>query len=62
MVAQAWLLGGHVRAGMEDNLYLSKGRLAETNAQLVAHAAGILQSMGSRPATPAEARAALGLA
>jgi uncharacterized protein (DUF849 family) len=61
MVAQVWLLGGHVRVGMEDNLYLSKGRLAETNAELVAHAAAILRGLGSRPATPAEARAALGL-
>lgn len=61
MVAQAWLLGGHVRVGMEDNLYLSKGKLAETNAQLVARAADILGHMGSRPATPAEAREALGL-
>ncbi len=42
MVAQAYLLGGHVRVGMEDNLYMSKGVLARTNAELVAHAAGIL--------------------
>ncbi len=61
MVAQAWLLGGHVRVGMEDNLYLSKGVLAKSNAELVAHAAAILRSLGATPATPAEARAALGL-
>src|SRR6202051_2089080 len=42
MVAQAWLLGGHVRVGMEDNLYLSKGVLAKSNAALVDQAAQIL--------------------
>ena len=62
MVAQAWLLGGHVRVGMEDNLYMSKGVLAKTNAELVAHAAGILKSLGASVATAAEARAMLGLA
>jgi 3-dehydrocarnitine:acetyl-CoA trimethylamine transferase len=61
MVAQAWLLGGHVRVGMEDNLYLSKGVLAKTNAELVTHAAGILRSLGAAIAAPAEARAMLGL-
>ncbi len=62
MVAQAFLFGGHVRVGMEDNLYLSKGVLAKTNAELVTHAAGILKSLGAAIATPAEARAMLGLA
>src|ERR1700753_3550542 len=62
MVAQAWLLGGHVRVGMEDNLYLSKGVLAETNAELVAHAANILRDLGAAVASPAEARAMLKLA
>jgi len=62
MVAQAWLLGGHVRVGMEDNLYMSKGVLAKTNAELVAHAAGILKSLGAVVATAADARAMLGLA
>jgi uncharacterized protein (DUF849 family) len=61
MVAQSWLLGGHVRVGMEDNLYLSKGVLAKTNAELVTHAAGILRSLGATIASPAEARALLGL-
>jgi len=61
MVAQAYLFGGHVRVGMEDNLYLSKGVLAKTNAELVTHAAGILKSLGAAIATPAEARAMLGL-
>jgi uncharacterized protein (DUF849 family) len=59
MVAQAWLFGGHVRVGMEDNLYLSKGVLAKSNAELVTHAAAILKSLGASIASPAEARAML---
>jgi uncharacterized protein (DUF849 family) len=61
MVAQSWLLGGHVRVGMEDNLYMSKGVLAKSNAELVTHAAKILKSLGAAIASPAEARALLGL-
>ncbi len=61
MVAQAWLLGGHIRVGMEDNLYLAKGVLAESNAALVSRAVEILRGLGAVPATPAEARAAFGL-
>ncbi len=62
MVAQAWLLGGHVRVGMEDNLYLSKGVLAKTNAELVAHAVGILKMMGANIASAKDAREMLKLA
>jgi uncharacterized protein (DUF849 family) len=61
MVAQALLLGGHVRVGLEDNLYLSKGELAPDNASLVRKAANIVDLLGSRLATPAEARELLGL-
>jgi len=61
MVAQSWLLGGHVRVGLEDNLYMAKGVLAKSNAELVAHAAHILKSLGAAIATPAEARQMLGL-
>jgi uncharacterized protein (DUF849 family) len=61
MVAQSYLFGGHVRVGMEDNLYMSKGVLAKTNAELVAHAAKILKSLGASIATPVEARTMLGL-
>jgi uncharacterized protein (DUF849 family) len=61
MVAQAWLLGGHVRVGMEDNLYLAKGVLAKSNAELVSHAAEILRSLGASIASTAEARAMLNL-
>ena len=61
IVAQAWLMGGHVRVGMEDNIYLEKGVLAESNAQLVAKARDILLSLGGEIASPREARAMLGL-
>jgi uncharacterized protein (DUF849 family) len=61
MLAQAWLLGGHVRVGLEDNVYLSKGVLAPDNAALVAKAAGIVEALGGTVATAAQARQALGL-
>jgi uncharacterized protein (DUF849 family) len=60
MLAQAYLFGGHVRVGMEDNLYISKGVLARTNAELVTHAADILKSLGAAIASAADARAMLG--
>lgn len=59
-VAQSVLLGGHVRVGLEDNLYLRKGVKA-TNAQLVEKAAGIIDSLGEQVATPDEARELLNL-
>ncbi|QNS02803.1 BKACE family enzyme [Streptomyces xanthii] len=59
-VAQSILLGGHVRVGLEDNLYLGKGNKA-TNAQLVERAVTITESLGARVATPDEAREILGL-
>ncbi|MDN6331082.1 MAG: 3-keto-5-aminohexanoate cleavage protein [Micrococcaceae bacterium] len=59
-VAQSVLLGGHVRVGLEDNLYLSKGVKA-TNAQLTERAIGIVTGMGSSVATPDEAREILKL-
>lgn len=61
IVAQAWLMGGHVRVGMEDNIYLSHGVLAESNAQLVAKARDIIRSLGGQVASASEARSALGL-
>ena len=54
-VAQSILLGGNVRVGLEDNLYLSKGVYA-SNAQLVEKARGIIEAMGARILTPAQAR------
>lgn len=58
MVAQAVLLGGNVRVGLEDNLYLERGVLA-TNAQLVERAAKIIELLGARVLSPAETRAKL---
>ena len=59
-VAQSILLGGHVRVGLEDNLYLSKGVYA-SNAQLVDKARTIIEAMGARVLTPNEARERLKL-
>jgi uncharacterized protein (DUF849 family) len=56
MVAQAVLLGGHPRVGLEDNLYLARGKLAPSNAALVEKAARIIEVLGDEVATPAEAR------
>ena len=61
IVAQACLLGGHVRVGLEDNLYLDKGVLAPSNAALVERAVTIVELLGRSVATPAEARAILRL-
>ncbi len=61
MVAQAVLLGGHCRVGMEDNVFIRKGELAEDNAALVAKAANIIELLGGKVATAAEARQLLGL-
>jgi uncharacterized protein (DUF849 family) len=61
IVAQAWLAGGHVRVGLEDNIYFSKGVLAESNAVLVARARDIVVALGGEIATAAEAREQLGL-
>jgi uncharacterized protein (DUF849 family) len=60
MVAQAVLLGGNVRVGLEDNLYLEKGVLA-TNGQLVEKAARIVRDLGATVLGPADARRKLGL-
>jgi uncharacterized protein (DUF849 family) len=60
MAAQAVLLGGNVRVGLEDNLWLDKGVLA-TNGQLVERAGEILSRLGARILTPAEGRAKMGL-
>jgi uncharacterized protein (DUF849 family) len=59
-VAQSVLLGGHVRVGLEDNLYLSRGVKA-TNAQLVEKARTIVEAMGATVATPDDARELLDL-
>jgi uncharacterized protein (DUF849 family) len=60
-VAMSTISGGHARVGLEDNVYLSKGVLAKTNAELVEKAVRIIQDMGNDPATPKEARTILGI-
>ncbi len=60
-VAMSVVNGGHVRVGLEDNLYMAKGVLAEGNAPMVARAARIIREIGAEPASPAEARKILGL-
>lgn len=61
MVAQATMLGGHTRVGLEDNLYMARGELAKSNAQLVERAVQIIESIGGEVADPSEARTAFGL-
>jgi uncharacterized protein (DUF849 family) len=60
MVAQAMLLGGNVRVGLEDNLYLDRG-VPASNGSLVERAVTIIEALGSKVATPDEARETLGL-
>jgi 3-keto-5-aminohexanoate cleavage enzyme len=57
----AMAMGGHVRTGLEDNIYYHKGQLAESNAQLVARLVRIAGEVGRPVATPAQARELLGL-
>ncbi len=57
----ALLLGGHIRVGLEDNNYYSRGELA-TNEQLVARAVRIIRELGAEPANATEAREMMGLA
>ncbi len=58
---QAALLGGNVRVGLEDSLFISRGKLAASNAEQVAKIRRIVEELGLSVATPAEARAILGL-
>ena len=55
MLAAAVAMGGNVRVGLEDNIYLDRGVLA-TNGQLVTRAVEIIERMGGRAVTPQEAR------
>ena len=61
MLAQAFLLGGHCRIGMEDTVYLSRGVKTPDNSALVEKAVRIIDELGGRVATVAEARDILGL-
>jgi uncharacterized protein (DUF849 family) len=60
-VAQSYLAGGHVRVGLEDTVYLSRGQLAASNAALVEKARRIVEDLGGQIATPREAREIVGL-
>lgn len=60
-VTQSAMMGGHVRVGLEDNLFIERGRLATSNAELVRKIVTILGELGSTVATPAETRAMLKL-
>lgn len=61
MATAGILLGGHVRVGFEDNIYLSKGVLAKSNGELVEKAVRLAKELGREIASPAEAREILGL-
>jgi uncharacterized protein (DUF849 family) len=56
IVAQSWLFGGHVRVGLEDNIYLKKGILAKSNAELVRKARLIIEELGGHIANCSESR------
>jgi 3-dehydrocarnitine:acetyl-CoA trimethylamine transferase len=60
-VAQSYLAGGHVRVGLEDSVYLSRGQLAPSNAAMVEKARRIVEDLGGQIATPREARDIIGL-
>ena len=60
MAAQAILLGGNVRVGLEDNLWLDKGVYA-SNGSLVERVIKLIECMGAKPMTPAEGRVKMNL-
>jgi 3-keto-5-aminohexanoate cleavage enzyme len=62
LIASALTLGGSIRAGVEDNLYLPNGEMARSNGDLIAQARKMTEDVGRRPATVAEARGLLGIA
>jgi 3-keto-5-aminohexanoate cleavage enzyme len=61
LVAAALTLGGSIRVGLEDNLYLPSGEMARSNGELIAKAREMTEEIGRRPATVAEARAMLAI-
>lgn len=61
MALTAAQMGGHVRVGLEDSLFLRRGQMAVSNAEQVAHVRRLIEDMGGAIATPDEARALLGL-
>jgi uncharacterized protein (DUF849 family) len=61
LVAAALTLGGSIRVGLEDNLYLPDGRMASSNGELIAKARQMTEEIGRRPASVEEARAMLAI-
>ena len=61
LAAAAVTMGGNVRVGLEDNFYVEEGKMAKSNGDLVAKAAGLIRELGGEVASPAEARDLLGL-
>ena len=61
LLATSLVLGGNVRAGVEDNLYLPNGEMAKSNGELIAKARQMAEDVGRRPASVAEARELLGV-
>ena len=61
MAAMAITMGGHVRVGFEDNVYIEKGVLAKSNGELVEKVVRLAKELGREVATPDEAREILGL-
>jgi len=61
LLAASLVLGGNVRAGVEDNLYLPNGEMAQSNGELIAKARQMAEDIGRRPASVAEARELLGV-
>jgi 3-keto-5-aminohexanoate cleavage enzyme len=61
MSVMALAMGGHIRVGMEDNIYYSRGVLARTNAEFVERIGRIAKAYGREIATPDEARRILNL-
>lgn len=61
IITQGISMGGNIRVGMEDNLWLEKGQLAKSNAEQVEKAVSIVEATGKKPATPDETRDILGL-
>ena len=61
IAAMAAAMGGNVRVGMEDSLWIGPGKLAESNAQQVTKARQIIEGLGGEIATPDDAREILGL-
>jgi uncharacterized protein (DUF849 family) len=58
---QAVMMGGNVRVGLEDSLFIGRGQLAKSNAEQVGKARRLIEELGYQVATPKDARVMLGL-